>query len=147
MATRKPLVLVSGEIQQLQSGDTLGGTSETGQLSQTNGDAATTAIGDIMYISGSDEVSKAKADASGTTHAVAVALAVVASAGTGVFQFNGIVTGLSGLTPGATYYLSAATKGLMTTTPPSTVGQYVVKLGKAVSATEFNFNPEVAILL
>lgn len=148
MATRKPLVLVSGEIQQLQAGDTLGGTSETGQLTLTNSDAASTAIGDIMYLhTVGDQVKKAKADAAGTTDGVCVALAVIASAASGVFQFNGVVVGLSGLTPGATYYLSAATAGLMTTTPPSTLGQYVVRLGKAVSATELDFRPERAILL
>jgi hypothetical protein len=147
MATRKPLVLVSGEIQQLQAGDTLGGSSETGQLTLTNSDAASTAIGDIMYIFGADAVKKAKADAIGTTKGICVALAVIASASTGVFQFNGIVTGLTGLTAGTTYYLSAATAGLMTSTPPSTLGQYVVRLGIAVSTTELDLRPEREILL
>lgn len=148
MATRKALVLVSGEIQQLQAGDTLGGVSETGQLVLTNQDAASTAIGDIMYIhTVADQVKKAKADASGTTRGVCVALAVVANGASGTFQFNGVVTGLTGLTAGSTYYLSAATAGLMSTTPPSTIGQYVVRLGIAVSTTELDFRPEREILL
>jgi hypothetical protein len=147
MATRKPLVLVAGEVQQLQAGDTLGIVSETGQLSLTNSDAAAAVIGELFYIFGSDSVKKAKADAAATAEAVAMATAAIAAGATGIFQFDGVVTGLSGLTPGATYYLSAATAGAMTTTAPSTVGQYVTRLGKAISATEFMLKPERFILL
>jgi hypothetical protein len=148
MATRKPLVLVSGEIQQLQSGDTLGISSETGQATLTNSDAAGAVVGEIFYVFGSDSLKKAKADAGATcTGNLWMATAIIAAAATGVFQENGVVTGLSGLTPGAVYYLSAATAGAMTVTPPSTTGQYVVRLGTALSATEFQFAPERAILL
>jgi hypothetical protein len=148
MATRKPLVLVSGEIQQLQSGDTLGLTSETGQATLTNSDAAAAAVGEIFYVFGADAVKKAKADAVATcTNNLWMATAVIGAGSTGVFQEDGVVTGLSGLTPGAIYYLSAATAGAMTVTPPSTTGQYVVRLGTALSATEFMFSPERAILL
>jgi hypothetical protein len=147
MATRKPLVLVGGEIQQLQAGDTIGATSDTGQASLTNSDPAATAIGDVCYIFGADAVKKAKADAAGTAQGLCIALAVISSASAGMFQFNGIVTGLSGLTAGATYYLSDATAGLLTTTPPSTLGHYVVRLGIALSTTEFNLRPERFILL
>lgn len=147
MATRKPLVLVGGEIQQLQTGDTLGITSETGQLTLTNSDAAASAIGDVYYVFGSDSVKKAKADAAGTANGVAIATAVISAAATGVFQFDGVVTGLSGLTAGTVYYLSAATAGLLTSTAPSTVGQYVVRMGIAISATEFLIQPERPILL
>lgn len=45
-------------------------------------------------------------------------------------------TGSSTLTPGAAYYLSG-TEGVMTTTPPSTTGEYVVKVGRAVSKRIF----------
>ncbi len=147
MAVRKALVLVAGEIQQIQSGDTLGGSSETGQLTLTNSDAAAAAVGEIFYIFGASSVKKAKGDAVATAEAVAMATAVIASAATGVFAFNGVVTGLTGLTPGSTYYLSAATAGAMTTTAPTTTGQYVVRLGKAVSATEFMLQPSRPILL
>lgn len=146
MALRKPLVLVSGEIQQLQSGDSLSG--NIGLTALTNGDAATALIGEIMYISAADTVIKAKANASGTTDAAFFAnSASTAAAAVGDFQSSGVLAGLSGLTAGATYYLSAATAGAMTTTPPSSTGQYVVRLGKALSTTEFLINIERAILL
>jgi hypothetical protein len=148
MATRKPLVLVNGEVQQLQSGDTLGITSETGQAVLTNSDAASSAVGEIFYVFGADSLKKAKADASATCVGnVWMATAIIAAGATGVFQEDGIVTGLTGLTAGAVYYLSAATAGAMSVTPPSTTGQYVVRLGTALSTTEFQFSPERAILL
>jgi hypothetical protein len=148
MAVRKPIVLVGGELQQLQSGDTLYGQgNEVGVITLTNSDAAATAIGDVMYIFGSDALKKAKADAPGTSECFGFAMAVIAAAATGAFQTDGIISGLSGLTPGAIYYLSAATAGLMTVTAPSTTGQTVVRLGKALSATEFEINIERGVLL
>lgn len=148
MATRKPLVLNAGEIEQLQSGDTLGISSETGQATLTNSDAAGAVVGELFYVFGADALKKAKADAGATCKGnLWMATAVIAAGATGVFQENGVVTGLSGLTAGAVYYLSAATAGAMTVTPPSTTGQYVVRLGTALSTTEFQFAPERAILL
>lgn len=42
----------------------------------------------------------------------------------------------SGLSPGASYYLSAGTPGSITTTPPSTPGQFVTRVGEAVSSAQ-----------
>lgn len=47
---------------------------------------------------------------------------------------SGTVT-LSGLTPGATYYLDPATPGAITTTRPVSLLQYVMPVGVAISAT------------
>jgi hypothetical protein len=148
MASRKALVLVAGEIQQLQAGDTLAGpVSEVGLQSLTNSDAASTAIGDVMYIFGADSVKKCKADAVGTSQAACIATAVITAAGTGNFQFDGVLGGLSGLVAGTTYYLSAATAGLLTSTAPSTVGQCVTRIGIALSTTELDINIQRFILL
>lgn len=148
MAIRKALVLVSGEIQQLQSGDTLGGpVAEVGLVSLTNSDAASTAIGEAMYIFGADAVKKAKADAAGTAQVACFATAVITSTGTGNFQFDGVLAGLTGLTAGSVYYLSAATAGAITTTAPSTTGQYVTRVGTALSTTELDINIQRFILL
>ena len=148
MATRKALVLVGGEIAQLPAGDTLAGPiAEIELQSLTNGDAGNHVIGDIVYISAADTVKKAKADAAGTKDAVAVATATIANATTGFYQFSGVIGGLSGLTAGAIYYLSAATAGLMTTTAPSTTGQYVCRLGIALSTTELFLDTERSIAL
>lgn len=42
----------------------------------------------------------------------------------------------SGLTPGAIYYLSAASAGAITATPPSVAGHYVTRVGEAASSAE-----------
>lgn len=42
----------------------------------------------------------------------------------------------SGLSPGQIYYLSAASAGTITTTPPSTAGHFVTRVGEAASTAE-----------
>lgn len=148
MALRKPLVLVGGEIQQLQSGDSLSGPfTEVDTVVLTNGDATSHALGDIVYISAADTGKKAKADAAGTKDAIAIAMGAITNGTTGSYQTGGILTGLTGLTANTPYYLSAATAGLLTATPPSAVGQYVVRIGLAISTTELMINIERPILL
>jgi hypothetical protein len=145
---RKALVLVGGEIQQLQSGDTLSGPiAEVGIIALTNGDSGAHAIGDVVYISAADTVKKAKADASGTTNAFALATGAISNGAVGSYQSDGILAGLSGLTAGSVYYLSDATAGATTVTAPSTTGHYVVRIGIAVSTTELDISIERAILL
>jgi|SRR5579885_2140746 len=148
MATRKPIVLVNGQLQQLQSGDTLSGPfAENDTISLTNGDAGSHAIGDIVYISAADTAKKAKADAGATVPAVAVATGTIGNGASGTYQTSGILSGLSGLTAGAVYFLSDATAGAMTTTAPTTAGHYVQKLGVAISATEFMIDIDLDYIL
>ena len=58
-----------------------------------------------------------------------------------LFVQRGLVTGLSGLTVGSTYYVSA-TAGAITATMPSTAGQIVRVAGYATSATTLWFCPD-----
>ena len=53
-----------------------------------------------------------------------------------VFQLPGTITGLTGLTAGAKYYLSGTTPGGVATTPPSGAGKIAQFLGFAKSTTE-----------
>ena len=148
MASRKPVVLNNGEFEQLQAGDTLNATvSEVDAISLTNGDAGAHALGDAVYISAADTAMLALADAAGTKSAVALALGAVSAAAVGNYQLDGVIVGLSGLTPGAVYYLSDTVPGGMSTTPPSTTGRFVVRLGIAKSATEFLIRIERAVKL
>lgn len=148
MAVRKPLVLVSGEIQQLQSGDTLGGTvAEIEDQTWTNADTGNHVIGDVVYLNAADSVKKALAAAISTAQAIAIATTTITNGTTGIYRTAAILSGLTGLTAGAVYYLSATTAGQMTTTAPSSPGQYVVRLGTAVSTTEFQIKIERPILL
>jgi hypothetical protein len=60
--------------------------------------------------------------------------------------FEGTNTQLTGLTGGAMYFLST-TAGGVTSTAPSASGNVVQKLGRALSATEINFEPSDPIVL
>ena len=52
---------------------------------------------------------------------------------------EGLITGLSGLTVGSAYYLGTA--GGQTTTAPTTAGNLVQYVGKAISGTSLYFQP------
>lgn len=60
--------------------------------------------------------------------------------------FEGRNTQLSGLTIGARYYLNT-TAGAVTTTVPSSSGNVVQYVGRALSATELAFEPSEGIIL
>lgn len=64
------------------------------------------------------------------------ATAAISSGAQGVFRTRGIVTGLSGLTPGARYYPDSASPGDWTTTAPT--GTPTVISGVALDATTIN---------
>ena len=99
------------------------------------------AAGDAVNIwndAGTAKARKADATAEGK-EANGFVKAAVASAATAAVYFEGRISGLSGLTPGARMYLSAATPGAMTATPPAAAGNVVQWLGDAVSATEVDF--------
>lgn len=157
MATRKPLVLgADGRPQQLQSGDTLGISSETGQVEMTA--TQTVIAGGPVYSDGADSFDLARANASGTSRVIGLAIEGITAAATGLVQVNGVLsltTGewdavfgtTGGLTPDTTYYLDPASAGLGTTTCPTTVGQLVVILGIALSTTELSIRISEPILL
>jgi hypothetical protein len=78
-----------------------------------------------------------KADASNTgKEAHGFVLANVTSGNSATVYYGNINNQRSGLTIGSTYYLSGGTAGSITTTPPSTSGHLVQRIGVAYSATE-----------
>lgn len=100
------------------------------------------APGDFCNIFASSGAKLRKADASDDTRPCdCFAPAAIASAASGEVKMPGtVISGLSGLTAGADYWLSE-TGGLITTVPPSTAGNLVQRIGKALSATQLFFNP------
>ena len=144
MTARKPLVMNSGQIQQIQAGDTLDATLiETESVTLTNGESSDAiTAGMAVYISGAATGKKAKADAAGTKEVFALCKdASVTSGQTGNFVTAGqlavadwtSIIGSATLTAGAIYYLSGATGGLLTATAP--VAGYIVEVGVAISTT------------
>lgn len=160
MALRKPLVLNAGQVQQLQAGDVLdAAVSAIDVVSETNDNASPIVIGTPVYSKSDGDVDKARANASGTTRVEGLVRdASINAAAAGNIQTDGILAattgewdaitgGSGGLTPGGVYYLSAATAGLLTATAPTSVGQYVVEVGEAISSTEMLIRPRPPILL
>lgn len=158
MAARKPLVIVAGRIQQLQAGDTLDASvSEVDVISRTNANAGALVIGHAVYVSASGSVDKAQADALATIEVLGLVRdASIAAGQPGNIQTDGVlvattgqwdaVTGQTGgLTVGAVYYLSPTTAGQLTATAPTAVGQWVVRVGKALSETELEITIEEPI--
>lgn len=160
MALRKPLVIVNGQVQQIQSGDTLDASiADQETIQATNANVASIVIGEPVFVSGAGQVDKAKADAGGTKNVIGlVAAASIASSASGSIMTDGIlsattgqwdaITGASGgLTSGSKYYLSAATAGRLTLTAPTTVGHYVCPIGIALSTTELRIDVDTDVLL
>lgn len=110
--------------------------------------AGAVAAGDFVNIHASSGAKVRKADA--TTAAKpcnGFVPSAIADTASGTVQGPGTkASGLSGLTPGATYYLHT-TPGQITPTPPSGAGNLVQKVGVAVSATELFFFPDGGIEL
>jgi Uncharacterized conserved protein (DUF2190) len=153
MAVRKPLVIIGTVVTQLPAGDSIS-VPITGaiEIVQTNDEAGAIVIGTPVYNDAAGGVKKAKADAIGTTKVMGlVSDASIAGSGTGQIAVSGILTATTGqwdavfgtsggLTFGTVYCLSAATAGLGTSTAPSTTGQYVERLGIALSTVDFKID-------
>ncbi len=92
-----------------------------------------------------------KASASGVSFDAACVIGfaeeAVLSGGTARIIVAGFQTFTTTLDPGDLYFLSAATAGQITTTPPSTAGQYVTRVGEASTTSEFVIQIEPPIRL
>lgn len=104
------------------------------------------AAGDVVGINGSGQV--VKADYSTPIEAVGFAEAGIANGATGNIRFEGIVP-LTGLTPGARYYLD--TTGSVTATPQdptaASAGEIHQYVGTAISATELRFEADDCLVM
>lgn len=105
--------------------------------------------GDLVNIWNDAGTGKArKADASGgvAKKADGFVLSAVLSGANATVYFEGTITGLSGLTPGAVYRLSATQAGKADVAIPTTAGHIFQNAGKAISATEITFEPSDPII-
>ena len=98
----------------------------------------------VNFYSASGVLTARPADSTAAgSQAQAYATAAVASGATGSFNVSGLVTGLSGLTIGATYFLG--TVGGVVAVAPSTAGNVVQTVGNAISATSLEFAPQTPV--
>lgn len=160
MATRKPIVIVGGQLRQMAAGDVLDAQlNEVDFVVAANDELSAIVIGTPVYINGADTVAKALADAIGTSNVLGLVVDVtVAASDPARILTDGrlaattaqwdVVTGDSGgLTAGAVYYLDPTTAGNLTTTAPTTDTEVVVRVGKALSTTVFEISINQPILL
>lgn len=150
MALRIPIVDLGGYLSELPVTDILNArVTDRGVVSLTNANASPITVGMAVYLTAAgDTVDKARANALGTVKVFGlVADASIAASATGAIQFDGplssadwtAVTGGTTLTPGAQYYLDAATAGKLTLTAPS-AGNFVAPVGIAQSTTVMQIN-------
>lgn len=154
MTLRTPIVMVNGQLQQLQAGDTMNLPSGIAYTA----DAAFLA-GQVGYPSAAGHLNLAKANSSATTKNCALATAGISSAASGVFQNSGVLRltttqwdAVAGTTGGLVfnteYYLSDATAGMITGTCPSAGGSFVIPIGIAISTTDLQlYDSPFSILL
>lgn len=145
MAIRKPLVLVNGQLQNLQAGDVI---ASYDIASQINDETSSLVIGTPVYNDVADGIKKAKADGSSTKDVIGLVFDVTALSGAAVnVLLSGVLKATTaqwdtafgtsgGLTPKTRYFLSDAAAGNGAGTVPSAGGSYVVELGIAISSTE-----------
>lgn len=106
------------------------------------------AAGDLVNVydnTGTPNVRKADASSTGK-EATGFVLSAVTSGNNATVYFEGIITGLSGITA-VDYYLSGSTAGQATATPVSTSGYITQRIGRGISTTEISFEPAQAIEL
>lgn len=99
---------------------------------------------DLVHVwddSGTPKVKKAKGVIGFEAHGFVTAAAT--SGDTVTVHFEGMMTGLSGMTPGPVFL--STTPGLMTATPPTGSGNAVQRVGVASSATEMEFEPDILV--
>ena len=106
------------------------------------------AAGDLVNFWNSGGPRMRKADATTTgKEAHGFVLSAVASGASGtVYPEENVLTGLTGLTPGARQFL-ATTAGARSETAPAAAGQVAQVIGVALSATEILFRPDTPIVL
>lgn len=93
---------------------------------------------DVVYISSSDHVLPAQADADVTSQALGFATMAGIAEDIIPVRSKGILEGFSGLSAGNRYFLSATVAGAVQNTVPSGSGQTIVQVGYAKSATEMH---------
>jgi hypothetical protein len=112
-------------------------------------------IGYPVYLKASGHVDPAQADRNPQTQVVGLAISDAEATFSCKYITEGRVersdwtevAAVATLTPGATYFLSAATPGQITKIAPTTPGQYVVRIGRATSTLVLDVEIELPILL
>lgn len=155
MAVKKPIVITNGQLERLQPGDRLDLGNTT---TRNNNSGGAIVIGQPVYITGTN-ADLAQANAQSTIRVAGLVLDTsVAAASPAEILTDGILTATTtewdavtgetgGLTAGADYFLDPANPGQLTQTAPSAAGEFVVRVGHALSTTEFEIEVQQPVKL
>jgi hypothetical protein len=152
MTIRAPLVIgPDGLIEQLQSGDSISAATNAPSIrAVTNGESSSAiTIGQPVYASAADTVKRAQANTKTTSSLAGVVYdPTIAAGAAGNIAQSGIIVATTaqwdaavtsetgGLTFGSLYFVDPVNVGKLTTVVPTTVGQTVTLIGRALSTTE-----------
>lgn len=114
-----------------------------------------TKVGNPLYLTGAGHVNLAKADDGSTSQVVGLSQADYTLGQACKYLTEGriermdwtTVAGSANLSIGTTYFLDPNAAGHITTTAPTTAGQFVVRVGRAVDARTLDIEVELPILL
>lgn len=104
-------------------------------------------VGNVIRVNNAGNYVVAQADSIADATSVAGIVIAVTDVNDFTFAYGGIITVLAGLTAGDPYFLDPATPGGYTTVIPTTVGEVVLPLFFALSATTALWQPASAIQL
>ena len=113
------------------------------------------AAGQPVYVKSTGHVGLAKANNLLTQNVAGLATSGVALAHSLLYNTDGRlqlddwseVTGTTLLVPGSIYFLSDSDYGTMTISPPTQIGSYVIRIGKAVSFVIMDIEISQSVLL
>jgi len=138
----------NGQILSIVAGAPTWTSASSESVSFTNSQGGPITVGNVVYVKADGTVALAQATTASVSTAIGLVQdASIANTSAGYVTLDGVVSGLTGLTPGVTYYLSAVSAGVLTATAPTTAGQYVCEIGVAISATAIKVNIAPTILL
>lgn len=167
MAGNKYIAQISGQLNEVAAIQTSSGVSDAGKIPAVGSDgrldptlmpigvvpevvniitSENLTAGDLVNIYNNASVPTArKADNSNGRFACGFVLAGTTSPSNANVYLEGIITGLSGLTGGATMFLGVA--GAATATAPTASGSISQQIGTVVSTTAIVFNPQITVTL
>ena len=101
-------------------------------------------IRDAVYVNASGEAAKVDADDDTKIEFIGFARAAALASNSVEIVISGKLGGFSGLTPGELVYADPTTPGAVVQPEPTQANVYLIKVGKAISATEILVNPDLA---
>lgn len=146
MAIKKPVVLTAGELEVLQSGDTIDVDTTCNNITLTNSSGGAFVPGQPVYASGAGEIDLADSDGDATSKVIGLTKESIADTASGLVCTDGtleLTTGewdavagtTGGLAFGTQYFLSD-TAGAITATAPTASPKRVVKTVIGLSTTQ-----------